>query len=157
MQEIGLEQPFSMRNNNGALLKANAQQPTRRTRYIDIKHFTLLDWVEQDMIILEGTPTNDNFADAMTKALTKTLFYRHYDTYMGLRKPDYCTTEQLTTHDDETSTILPTSAIYCSTLYLINGHAGGAMHPKTMLSAVSVSRQAAWRCTNTPFLFMIEK
>jgi len=63
------------------------------------------------MIILECTPTNDNVADAMTKALTKTLFCQHYDTYMGLRKPDYCKTEKHTTHDDATSTILPTSIL----------------------------------------------
>jgi len=49
------------------------------------------------------------------------------------------------------------SAIYCSTLYLINGHSGGATHAKTMLSAVSVSRQAAWSCTNTPLVCMLVK
>jgi hypothetical protein len=51
----------------------------------------------------------------------------------------------------------PMSAIYCSTLYLINGHSGGATHAKTMLSAVSVLRQAARSCTNTPFVCMLVK
>jgi len=50
-----------------------------------------------------------------------------------------------------------TSAIYCSTLYLINGHSGGVTHAKTMLSAVLVLRPAAWLCTNTPFLCMLVK
>jgi hypothetical protein len=32
---------------------ANAQQPTRRTRHMDIKTFALLDWVEQDLLLLQ--------------------------------------------------------------------------------------------------------
>jgi hypothetical protein len=46
-------------------------------------------------------------------------------------------------------------AIYCSRLYLIKGHSGGVTHTKTMLSAVSVSRLAAWWCTNTHSLCML--
>jgi len=97
MKDVGLEQEDATvlyEDNNGALLMANAQQPTRRTRHIDIKHFALLDWVEQDMLILEHIPTSDNVADAMTKTLSKTLFYRHYDTYMGIRVPMHCQTEK---------------------------------------------------------------
>jgi len=46
----------------------------KRTRHIDIKHFALLDWVEQDMLILQEISTHDNSADARTKPLTKNLF-----------------------------------------------------------------------------------
>jgi hypothetical protein len=101
MEDIGLPQNDAtvlFEDNNGALLMANTQQPTKRTRHIDIKHFALLDWVEQDMIILEDIPTSENVADSMTKTLSKTLFFRHYDTYMGLRVPDYCDTEQKQTN-----------------------------------------------------------
>jgi KUP system potassium uptake protein len=93
LQDIGLEQTHAtilFEDNQGALMMANAQQPTKRTRHIDIKHFALLDWVEQDLLILEAISTHDNAADAMTKTLTKQLFYHHYDTYMGIRIPDYC-------------------------------------------------------------------
>lgn len=81
-------------DNTGALLMANAQQPTRRTRHMDIKHFTLLDWVEQDLLQLQQISTHDNAADAMTKPLTRQLFYRHRDTYMGYRIPDYVRSNQ---------------------------------------------------------------
>jgi hypothetical protein len=94
LQDIGIEQTDAtilFEDNNGALMMANAQQPTKCTRHIEIKHFALLDWVKQDMLILQAISTHDNAADAMTKTLTKQLFYRHYDTYMGLRIPDYCT------------------------------------------------------------------
>ena len=74
-------------DNNGALMMANTQQPTKGTRQIDIKHFSLLDWlldwVQRDLIILERITTHDNAADAMTNPLSKNLFYRHFDTYMG--------------------------------------------------------------------------
>jgi KUP system potassium uptake protein len=93
MHDVGLEQndaTILFEDNNGALLMANAQQPTRRTRHIEIKHFALLDWVEQDLLILHRIPTSENVADAMTKTLSRTLFYRHYDTYMGRRVPDHC-------------------------------------------------------------------
>jgi len=98
MQEIGLEQTDAttlFEDNTGALLMANAQQPTKRTRHMDIKHFALLDWVEQDLLLLEHIDTSDNIADAMTKTLGRTLFYRHYDTYMGLRQPNYCALRRL--------------------------------------------------------------
>jgi hypothetical protein len=99
MEDLGLEQSDAtvlFEDNNGALLMANAQQPTKRTRHMDIKHFALLDWVEQDMLILETISTSDNVSDAMTKTLSRNLFYRHYDTYMGLRVPAYCTAKLTT-------------------------------------------------------------
>lgn len=76
-------------DNTGALMMANAQQPTKRTRHMDIKHFSLLDWVERDLLLLQNISTHDNAADAMTKFLGRQLFYRHFDTYMGRRIPSY--------------------------------------------------------------------
>lgn len=72
-------------DNKGALMMAIAQQPTRQTRHLDIIHFILLDWVERDLIILKTISTSDNAADAFTKLLSKQLFYRHFDTFMGRR------------------------------------------------------------------------
>jgi len=66
---------------------------------MDIKHFALLDWVEQDLLILEHVQTSDNITDAMTKILNSALFYRHYDTYMGLRAPDYCNMKRQSTEN----------------------------------------------------------
>ena len=98
MEDVGIPQEdvtVMYEDNNGVLLMANAQQPTRRTRHMEIKHFALLDWVEQDLLILEHVPTASNAADAMTKPLERNLFYRHFDTYMGYRIPEYCKAEQL--------------------------------------------------------------
>jgi hypothetical protein len=94
---IGMKQTVLFEDNNGALLMVNAQQPAKHTRHINIKQFTLLDWVELDMLLLHEISTHDNAADAMTKPLTCQLFYRHYDTYMGIRIPRYCTAKQTNT------------------------------------------------------------
>ena len=55
LDEIGINQDLATSlyiDNNGALLMANAQQPTKRTKHMDIKNFGLLDWVERDLLIL---------------------------------------------------------------------------------------------------------
>lgn len=52
LQDLNIEQKHATilcKDNNGTLMKANAQQPTRRTRHMDIKKFALLDWVEEDL------------------------------------------------------------------------------------------------------------
>ena len=36
-----------------------------------------------DLLALHRITTNDNYSDAMTKALGKSLFYRHTDYIMG--------------------------------------------------------------------------
>ena len=92
LEDLGIEQNHATilyEDNNGALMMANAQQPTRRMRHMEIKNFALLDWVEQDLLILHAIKTAQNAADAMTKPLGKQLFYRHADTIMGKRVPVY--------------------------------------------------------------------
>ena len=76
-------------DNNGALLMGNAQQPTRRTKHVEVKKFALLDWVERDLLFMKRINTSDNCADGMTKPLGKTLHYWHFDYTMGYYKPDY--------------------------------------------------------------------
>ena len=78
-------------NNNGALNMANQQQPTQRTRHVDIKHFVLQDWVERDLLVLRRITTTDNYSDAMTKVTGRTLHYKHFDYIMGQIRPPYAT------------------------------------------------------------------
>ena len=97
-------------DNQGALLMANAQQPTRRTRHMDIKTFAILEWVEQDLMILKSISTSDNAADTMTKSLARQLFYRHTDTIMGRRIP-----QTLRRSNILSSSTTPSSSLSCST------------------------------------------
>ena len=65
-------------DNNGALLMGNAQQPTRRTRHMDLRKFSLLEWIKRDLILMQRISTSDNCADVLTKQTGRQLFYRHY-------------------------------------------------------------------------------
>ena len=64
-------------DNQGSLLMAQAQPSTKRTRHVDIKHFVLQDWCEQDLITIKIINTTDNSSDEMTKATARTTFYRY--------------------------------------------------------------------------------
>jgi deoxyuridine 5'-triphosphate nucleotidohydrolase len=93
LDQLGLPQNIATtlyEDNQGALLMANQQQPTKRTRHMDIKHFVLQDWVEHDLIRLKRIDTSDNYADVMTKATSRTLFYRHMNYILGKIIPAYC-------------------------------------------------------------------
>ena len=92
LDELGIEQDEATtlyKDNQGALLMANAQQPTKRTRHMDIKHFALQEWCKRDLIILHKIHTNGNWADVLTKPHGKVLFYRHMNHIMGRQTPKY--------------------------------------------------------------------
>jgi hypothetical protein len=76
-------------DNDGCTSMGNAQKPTTRTRHIDIKFFTLCDWVERDLMLLDRIDTSINMADHLTKALQPTLFHRHADFLLGHVPPNY--------------------------------------------------------------------
>ena len=101
-------------DNNGALLMGNAQQPTRRTRHMDLKTFSIIDWVKRDLLIMQRIKSSDNCADVMTKQTGKQLFHRHFDYIMGRIVPDYVNLDIKETD----STI--THTIYCKLLCDIN-------------------------------------
>ena len=82
-------------DNQGCICVAESKKPTRRTRHVDIRHFALVDWVEQDIIAIKKINTNDNASDTLTKALPRILFYRHNDTLMGRTTPNVKTTKRL--------------------------------------------------------------
>ena len=63
---------------------ANAQRLTRLTRYLDIEYFLLLDWVQENRILLHAVATQDNASYAMIKVLSPILFYRHSTRIMGM-------------------------------------------------------------------------
>jgi deoxyuridine 5'-triphosphate nucleotidohydrolase len=95
IEQLGIPQQVATtlyEDNQGALLMANQQQPTKRTRHMDIKHFALQEWVERDLIRLKRINTADNYSDVMTKATARTLFYRHMDFILGKTIPIYCRT-----------------------------------------------------------------
>jgi hypothetical protein len=76
-------------DNDACTAMGNAQKPTPRTRHIDIKTFSLCEWIERDLMHLERIDTTINIADHLTKALQRSLFHRHADFILGHVPPKY--------------------------------------------------------------------
>jgi hypothetical protein len=74
-------------NHHGAMQMGTAQQPTRRTRHIDMKQFVILQWSEEDLISFTDCPSALLAADSLTKQTGRAKFYEHMDIIMGRRKP----------------------------------------------------------------------
>ena len=94
-------------DNRGALLMANAGQPTRRTRHIETTQFALLDWVKRDLLKLEYTATTNNCSDALTKPLARILFHKHMDRIMGRLIPKQFRIENQKVTESKIHTPLP--------------------------------------------------
>jgi hypothetical protein len=92
LQELGVEQLLPTviyEDNNGARLMTNAQQSTRHTRHVELKQFTVLQWVEDEQIIFGDISTAHNISDSLTKQTGRTKFYQHHDILMGRLRPAY--------------------------------------------------------------------
>jgi hypothetical protein len=76
-------------DNNGCTAMGNAQKPTLQTRRIDIKYFSLREWVECNLILLDQINTSINMYDHLTKSLQPLLFHRHADFLLGHVPPSY--------------------------------------------------------------------
>ena len=68
---------------------AHTGQPTKQSRHIDIRHFALQDWVEQDLIALTIIDTSQNATDILTKAVAQIVFNRHCNVLCGHHPPSY--------------------------------------------------------------------
>jgi len=91
LKEMGVEQNEATalyEDSQGALMIANAQQPTRRTRHLDTATFALQDWVARDLVNLTYVASHKNCSDGMTKPLLRILFYKHFDVLMGRMVPE---------------------------------------------------------------------
>jgi hypothetical protein len=81
-------------DNNGARLMTNTQQPTRRTRHVELKQFAVLQWVEDEQIIFGDIGTTHNISDSLTKQTGRIKFYKHHDILMGRLRPAYARSEK---------------------------------------------------------------
>ena len=92
LEELHLEQlhPTGIQvDNRGARQLTNAQQPTRRTRHIDMRDFCILQWTEEELIIFNDVASHYNVSDSLSKPTGHIKFYEHMDILMGRRKPTY--------------------------------------------------------------------
>jgi hypothetical protein len=76
-------------DNDACTAMGNAQKPTPCTRHMDIKYFSICEWVDRDLMHLERIDTSINMVDHFTKALNRALFHRHADFLLGHVPPQY--------------------------------------------------------------------
>ena len=76
-------------DNDACTAMGNAQKPTPRTRHMDIKYFSLCEWVDRDLMHLERIDTSISMSDHCTKLLNRALFHRHADFLLGHVPPMY--------------------------------------------------------------------
>ncbi len=62
-------------DNDGCTAMGNAHKTTPRTRHIDIKYFSLCEWVERNLILHDQIDTSMNMSNHLTKSLQPLLFY----------------------------------------------------------------------------------
>ena len=67
----------------------STQQPTKRTRHIDIKNFVLQDWCETYIITMKRINNKNNSSDILIKATPRTIFYRYMEYILGKVIPEY--------------------------------------------------------------------
>ena len=92
LEEIQIEQILPTQiavDNRGARQMTNAQQPTKRTRHVDMKEFVILQWTEEEQITFEDVPSALNPSDSLSKPTGRVKFYEHRDILMGRRRPQY--------------------------------------------------------------------
>ncbi len=81
-------------------------------RHIDIKYFSLCDWVERDLMLLERIGTKINMSNHFPKNLSHTLLHRHTDFIMGHIPPPNSLVHFIGTYTDHDIAIdeyVPTS------------------------------------------------
>jgi hypothetical protein len=62
-------------DNDACTTVGNAQKPTPQTQHIDIKYYSICEWIERDLMYLERIDTTINMSDHLTKRLSWALFH----------------------------------------------------------------------------------
>ncbi len=76
-------------DNDACTAMGKAQKPTPHTRHIDIKYFSICEWIERDLMHLERIDTTINMSDHFTKGLSRAIFHHHADYLLGHIPPAY--------------------------------------------------------------------
>ena len=92
LEELGIimDNPTPIHaDNQGAIRMANAQQPTRRTRHVEMKHFIILQWTDNKFINFVNTNIDENYSDSLCNPTGRMEFYEHTDISVVCKKQVY--------------------------------------------------------------------
>lgn len=73
-----ISKPTPIHEDNIATIAVNNNESaTKRLRHVDLRHFAIMQWVQNGDIVLKHTPTSDNLSHGLTKPLGRQLHYHH--------------------------------------------------------------------------------
>ena len=78
MWDLGIPQEATIvryEDNDACTAMGNAQKPTTRTPHMDIKYFSICEWVDQDLMHLKQIDTKFNISEHLTKSLSRALLH----------------------------------------------------------------------------------
>ena len=73
-------------DNVGAIYLASNATTSQRTRHIDVRYHFVRDYVEDGVVQIVFVRSEDNDADMFTKNVSKEVYKRHMEKYMGKQK-----------------------------------------------------------------------
>ncbi len=76
-------------DNHASTAMGYAQKPTPCSRHIDIKYFSICEWIERDLMHLKRIDMTINMSDHSIKGLSRVLFHCHADYLLGHIPPAY--------------------------------------------------------------------
>ncbi len=78
MWDLGIPQEAATllyEDNDACTAMGNAQKSTTQTHQMDIKYFSISEWVDRDLMHLECIDTKVNMLDYLIKSLSRALFH----------------------------------------------------------------------------------
>ena len=75
----------------------NSRKPTEKDVHIDVKHFSIQEWVELKQLIIEHIIIHLNLADTYIKDIVWVFHNRNTDKILGEYRSTFMTTEQVQT------------------------------------------------------------
>jgi hypothetical protein len=86
LEEIGIimDKPTpNLADNQGAVRLANAHQPTRRMRHVEMKHFITVQWTDDKFIDFVDTSTDEKYSEFSEQANRKDKILREGENENG--------------------------------------------------------------------------
>jgi hypothetical protein len=82
--KVKVELPIVVNVDNvGAIYLASNATTSQRTRHIDVRYHFVRDYVEDGVVQIVFVRSEDNDADMFTKNVSKDVYKRHMEKYMG--------------------------------------------------------------------------
>ena len=78
-------------SNQETIKMANAQQSNCRTWHVEMKHFVVLQWIDDKYINFIGPQTDENYSDSLCKLTSQTKLYAHIAIFIGWWQQEYTT------------------------------------------------------------------